>query len=68
MVLGVVGEVASLTPASKVFRFAVFGLVIKVGDGEHNAAPGLWMGLSVFGSAVGIGWASFASVIGQITG
>ena len=64
MVFGVIGSVASLAPGAEVGGVAVFGLVVKVGDGEHDATAGDGVMFAVSGAAVGIGGAAFAAIVG----
>ena len=66
MVFGVIGGMASLAPGAEVGGVAVFGLVVKVGDGEHDALAGDGVRLMVAGAAVGIGGAAFAAMAGTV--
>ena len=58
---------AALAPGPEVAGIAVFGLVVEVGDGEHDAATSNGVGLAVSGATVGIGGATFAAVAGAFT-
>ena len=56
------GVVASLAPGAEVIIRVVDELPIKVADSKDNVGSGDRMWLMIGGSAVGIFWASFASV------
>ncbi len=45
--VGVIGQMAPLTQGAKVRRVAMFRCVIKVGDGQHDAAVGDWVRLVI---------------------
>jgi len=64
MVVSVISDVASLAPGAEVGGVAVFGLMVDVGDGEHDALAGDWVRLMVAGAAVGIGGTTFAAMVG----
>ena len=64
MVISVIGNVAALAPGAEVGGIAVFGLVVEVGDGEHDAAASDGVRFAVSGAAVGIGGAAFAAIAG----
>ena len=66
MVFPVIGNVASLAPGAEVGGVAVFGLVVEMGDGEHDSAAGDGMGFVVAGATVGIGGAAFAAMAGPV--
>ncbi len=56
------GVVASLAPGSEIIIGVVHELPVQMADGKDNIGPGDRMRLMISCSAVGILWASFASV------
>lgn len=58
---------AALAPGAEVGGVTVSGIVVEVGDGEHDAATGDGVRFAITGAAVGIGGAAFAAVAGAFT-
>ena len=64
VVFGVIGQMATLAPSAKIRRVTVLGIVVKVGNGQNNAAASDLVRLAVDGAAIGIGWRAFTAVSG----